>query len=216
MNSYSEQTRLDGIMAKFKDVAAKAHHLYGVNLSNAPVSFSLRGRVAGWATCKICAGEKQVGFRFNRDLIMGKHYEDMLNSTIPHELAHGVCFLRPELGSDHDSGWKRVCISLGGTGDTKHNFEVQYVGGSFDYITSTGKKVTISKHRHTKIQTGGMAYRFRDGGRINKASKWCHSGETMPDIEPITFVSSTSSTKSREQLLQEAIVAWRKQRQSKW
>lgn len=48
---------------------------------------------------------------------MAKDLDDALKETIPHEIAHLVCFFRPELGRKHDTGWQRVCRQLGGNGN---------------------------------------------------------------------------------------------------
>lgn len=171
-----ESARFEAVRARVAEVAARAKELYGVDLSAAPVSFNLRGRVAGWAGCKICAGQRQVFFRFNRELIAGKHFDDILNETVPHELAHGVTYLRPELGRKHDAGWKRVCMALGGTGKTRHDYDV-VVKGRWDYLTDRGNKVSVSKRYHEMVQQG-QTLRFRKGlGSISQSSPCAPSGQ---------------------------------------
>lgn len=53
--------------------------------------------------------------RLNR-LAIVQNPLDMLEDTIPHEVAHLVCHLRPYLGRGHDNGWRTVCLALGGSG----------------------------------------------------------------------------------------------------
>jgi predicted SprT family Zn-dependent metalloprotease len=173
--------RFEAVRKRVEEVAAKAKDLYGVDLSKAAVSFNLRGRVAGWAGCKICAGHREVYFRFNRELISGKHFEDILEETVPHELAHGVCYLRPELGRKHDGGWRRVCLALGGNGQTRHDYEV-VVKGRWDYITNLGHKVSITTRHHNHVQMGGILRFKRGKGTIDRYSRFAPSGQPIPAV----------------------------------
>ncbi len=175
--------RFDAMRDKVKQVAELANKLYGVDLSKAPVSFNLKGRVAGWAGCKICEGRKQVSFRFNCELIESDHFEDMMNNTIPHELAHGVCYLRPELGRKHDRGWQAVCLALGGDGKRTHNYDV-VVKGRWDYLTDLGNKVSVTKRYHAAVQAG-LTLRFKKGlGSITKDSPHAPSGQLKVTQKP--------------------------------
>lgn len=183
MQSMKSMNRFDAMRNKVQEVAELAKKLYGVDLSKAPVSFNLKGRVAGWAGCKICEGRKQVSFRFNCELIEGNNFNDMMNLTIPHELAHGVCYLRPELGRKHDTGWKRVCVSLGGDGKRTHNYDV-VVKGRWDYLTDRGNKVSVTKKYHAYVQAGGTLTFKRGLGVITKASPCAPSGELKVVAKP--------------------------------
>ena len=181
----SENSRFTAICSKVADVADLAANLYGVDLSQSSVSFKLRGRVAGQASCKICNGRPQVAFKFNCELVMGKHFEDIQNFTVAHELAHGVCFLRPDLGRNHDAGWKKVCLALGGNGNARHDYDV-IIRGRWDYITDRGNKVSVTTRCHNKVQQGYTRLEFRRGlGSINKNSPFAPSGQ------PISAKSNT-------------------------
>ena len=178
-----EQNRFDAIRVRVTEVLEKARLRYGVAL-NPTISFNLTGRVAGWAGCKTCAGQQVYWLKFNSDLIRGEHFNDILNNTISHEIAHLVCFARPELGKNHNRGWKRVCIALGGNGNRTHDFAVTYAHGSWDYISDTGSTLTVSQIRHTKIQKGAE-YRFKHGkGTINRWCRFAETGRAMPATPP--------------------------------
>ena len=41
--------------------------------------------------------------------------KDEIRSIIKHEIAHAICFIT-KCGKKHDTGWKKVCLDLGGTG----------------------------------------------------------------------------------------------------
>jgi predicted SprT family Zn-dependent metalloprotease len=166
------------ITARTQEVLNKAEALYGVKI-NPSIAFNLRGRVAGWAGCKFCFLTRkatQFSLRFNRELITGNHFDDMMNNTVPHEVAHLVCYARPELGRKHDGGWKRVCMALGGNGDRCHNYDV-VVKGRWDYLTDLGNKVSVTKKHHAYVQQGGTL-RFKRGlGMITKSSMCAPSGQ---------------------------------------
>ena len=71
---------------------------------------------------------------FNRSLVLAtcKHLRDL---TIPHEIAHVVGFMKPELEiNGHNSNWVDACIKLGGDGkekaDAKENKQLKRAKGS--------------------------------------------------------------------------------------
>ena len=174
-----ELNRFEAIRNKTAEVLARAGALYSVDLKPT-VGFNLRGRVAGWAGCKHCAGQRVYTLRFNRDLIAGDHFEDIRDNTVAHEIAHLVCYARPELGKNHDGGWRRVCLALGGNGNPHHDYEVTYAAGGFTYRTTVGYEITVSKIRHTKIQNG-HTYSIRGGhGQLTRTCQWVPAGRQFP------------------------------------
>lgn len=176
MDRYAEITR------KTQEVLARAEKLYGVKITPS-IAFNLRGRVAGWAGCRFCRVTRQATqftLRFNRDLINGKHFEDMRDETVPHEVAHLVCYARPDLGRKHDAGWRRVCIALGGNGNTRHDYDVVPVGGGFTYRATCGREITVSALIHRKIQMGQERILKRTRGRINRDCAWAPHGQPLP------------------------------------
>ena len=178
--------RFKAMTERTHQVLAKAEALYGVKT----IAFNLRGRVAGWAGCKFCALTRQAkdfSLRFNSEIIQGDHFEDMINFTIPHEIAHLLCYARPELGRKHDAGWKRVCIALGGNGSRTHNYDV-VVRGRWDYLTDLGNKVSVTKKYHAYVQAGGTLTFKRGLGQIHKASVHAPSGELKVTPKPDNIV----------------------------
>lgn len=177
--------RFKAIQERAQLIFQKAKELYGVDISSTRIDFDLRGRVGGWASAKRnpFTGEvSDLRIRLNRDMILGNDFDHMINDTLPHELAHIVCYERPELGRNHDNGWRRVCIALGGNGQRTHSMEVTYAqGGTFDYITTTGAKITVGGKMHKKIQMGWQ-YRIKaraGGGMLTSACQWSQRGVGM-------------------------------------
>lgn len=155
-------TPIEQVRAKCQQVIEAGARLYGVDLKKVIISFDLKGGVAGWAQLK--HGVYKV--KFNHDMLTRGDPEvlrDMVEDTVPHEFAHIVCYMRRELGRNHDDGWRRVCIGLGGTGGRTHDNEVVYGRGTtYEYTTNRGHKVRLNDRRHSHIQSGGTL-RYRKG-----------------------------------------------------
>jgi SprT protein len=127
------QTR---VLAKCKEVFARAMELYGTDLSKVAISFDLRGRVGGWASAK--GTPRRYAMRFNHDMLL-REEKEMIDEVVPHEIAHIVCFMKPQLGRNHDYGWAHVCRQLGGTGNRTHDMPVVYGNGvTYEYTTTRG------------------------------------------------------------------------------
>ena len=189
------QERYEAIRNRTQEVLALAQRLYGVDIEPT-VSFNLTGRVAGWAGCKHCAGRRVYTLRYNQQMIAGNHFEDIRDETVPHEIAHVVCYARPELGRRHDAGWRRVCLALGGNGKTRHDYDVVLAGG-WDYITDVGNKVTIGARHHARVQAGEVL-RFRKGrGSISRTSPHARSGQPiqMPGAVPVQRPPASPATR---------------------
>lgn len=101
-------------------------------------------------------------------LAVAQNVEDYLAETVPHEVAHLVCFARPHLGQRHDDGWRRICKALGGRADVKYKNEydlrqrkrIHYV-----YATPKAGRFEVSDVRHARIQEGTM-YLTRANERV--------------------------------------------------
>lgn len=137
---------------------------YGLDLSHVHIRFDLKGAAAGMAGYK----GKTFYLRFNTTMIQHEGLDHILNETVPHEVAHIVCFVNPRLGSNHDNGWKRVCIDLGGSGKRCHSEQVIYAKGkTYEYTCTQGTTISMSEQRHRKIQQGA-SYTLKKGGSINR------------------------------------------------
>lgn len=175
--------RVNQIRQRCAEIFQQARIRYGVKLENVQIRFDLRGRVAGMAGYNIVLGQRCYFLRFNVDMIAKDSFKHIFENTVPHEIAHLVCYENPQLGRNHNPGWRRVCQQLGGTGERCHREEVSYAKGStYYYTTSNGKTVALSQIRHNKIQRG-MVYRFKYGwGHVDRHCKW---SLTNPDQQAI-------------------------------
>lgn len=175
------QNRFTDIANRCREVVADANRIFGTKL-NPQISFDLRGRSAGlanWQRINSPSGHvliKEI-IKFNRDMILGNGYQHVITNTVPHEVAHLVCVARPELGRNHNHGWKRVCVTLGGNGKRCHSEEVEYAHGTYVYIATCGMRVTLSKIIHRRIQAGQVRLISKTGGRLNRMCAWAPLGQ---------------------------------------
>jgi SprT protein len=162
------------IIAKCNTVFEKAKELYGLDLSVCTIRFDLKGRVGGTAGARgsSLAGTRSYHMRFNADMVQRDTVE-MVDETVPHEIAHIVCFMNPKLGSNHDAGWARVCRQLGGNGSRLHEMPVIYGrGNTYEYITSNRSTVRIGEKHHKEVQRGRTLSFKRNKGCITNASEY--------------------------------------------
>lgn len=198
--------RINQVRQRCAEVFGNARRIYGVSLQNVQIRFDLRGRTAGMAGYKTVMGQRRLYLRFNVDLIANDGFKHIFEDTVPHEIAHLVCYENPSLGSNHDNGWRRVCRQLGGSGERCHQEEVTYANGhTYEYVTSNGKTVLFSQIRHRKIQKGTV-YRFKNGwGHVDSNSKWKILNRSSNRIQQKTTVpaeqNSIGSTDSVESII---------------
>ena len=210
------QTPQQQVIQKCNEVVAKAKELYGVDLSVVRIGFNLKGRVAGWAAMKgRIGGPVSYSVRFNYDMLARgceDTLRDMLEDTVPHELAHIVCFMKPSLGKNHDEGWKRVCEALGGTRARTHKLEVVFgKGTTYEYTTDAGNKVRVNERRHAYIQGGGVLTYKKGLGKVMRGCAYSivgHQGRTLQapivkqaDHNPVAPVQRITITGTGSELL---------------
>ena len=160
------QVQVQQILERCQQVIAKARELYGLDMSGVQIRFDLRGRSAGQAYRK----NGMYGVRFNRDMLMREAFEHVLNNTVPHEFAHIACFMNPNLGCNHNSGWEKVCCALGGSGATRHQEDVVYgKGTTYEYVTDRGHKVRMGDRHHRHVQNGGTLRYRRGFGNVTQS-----------------------------------------------
>lgn len=157
------------VIARCKEVMERAKAVYGLDLTGMQISFDLRGRAAGYAH-----GERYRGVgtdykvRFNRDMMMRDELKNIIDEVVPHEIAHIVCYMNPALGRNHNPGWKRVCLALGGTGSRTHSLPVVYgKGNTYEYTTDKGHTIRLTERKHKAVQGGQTLRVTKNRGAIN-------------------------------------------------
>lgn len=156
--------QMEKYQAKLDELKALCHQRYGKPLPPIELKLDLKGRSGGIAVCG-----SSYKIRLNPQIAE----QNLLNEILPHELAH-IAAHYYRLGKNHDQGWRACCIELGGTGERCHTYNVapSRTQKRYQYTTSTNNDVVITATRHNKIQEKGMIYKYKDGGLINKHSKW--------------------------------------------
>jgi predicted SprT family Zn-dependent metalloprotease len=169
------QERISQVQARIRTLKTQWQAQTGQKLPDIQVRFDLRGRVAGWAGHR---GGRYF-MRFNTDMMQNAGWLHVLNNTVPHELAHVICFVQGT-DSGHGGVWARTCRALGGNGERCHSEQVTYAKGrTYVYTTSTGRTIHLSSIKHGKIQQGAT-YTGRNGlGRIDRSCAYSVLGQTV-------------------------------------
>jgi predicted SprT family Zn-dependent metalloprotease len=202
------------VETRVRELIALANKKYNILLPKIEVRFDLQGRVAGWA----CGGSRFY-LRINTDMMQNSSWDHIYNDTVPHEVAHLVCF-HTNWDRGHGRYWRMVCKDLGGTGKRCHNESVTYAKGkTYHYTTSTGVVVSLSETRHKRVQQGNL-YRYKDGGVITRESAYTTEQPQMVSSVPQTktdgSAGKTNAERVREQIRfakmnghsQETVIKW--------
>jgi SprT protein len=161
------QSQINQVLQRCKEVFKEAQARYGVDLSATEIRFDLRGRAAGMAGMRF----GHTVLRFNRDMLGREAFDHLLNNTVPHEIAHLVCFVKPSLGRNHDAGWARVCRALGGNGETCHSEKVVLGKGyTYEYVSTRGHVVRLGQRHHDYLLSGRSLELRRGLGTITNSS----------------------------------------------
>jgi SprT protein len=168
------QQQIEQIRAKVQQCIKLAEDKFGITMPKVDVRFDLTGRAAGMAGMRY--GHFYLRFNRTHMALGGKTWEHLLNDTVPHEVAHTVCQAFPKFGRNHDAGWRRVCIALGGNGSRCYgeNDAPEAVAQQrpWVYITTTGHEVRVTKVIHSKIQQGA-GYIMKGGkGKLNNQCQY--------------------------------------------
>ncbi len=160
------------IQLRVNEVLDLARKKFGVKLQVKPTSYKLKGRAAAQAMCQYHTGSKRWVFelRINREAYHMRP-EEMLQSTIPHEIAHMVCH---ENGTDkgHGAIWQRTDIALGGDGSRTHDMKLTPIRKrkQFVYVNEDGDEVVFRQGRHSNLQLGKhLYYQTKSGKRWTKS-----------------------------------------------
>lgn len=158
------------IRAQVAACVAQAEHKLGIKLPEINIRFDLTGRAAGMAGKRY--GTFYLRFNTAHMAMGGNTWLHLLNNTVPHEVAHTVCQAFPQYGSNHDAGWKRVCVMLGGNGQRCYSAEDAPEAVAqlrpWVYMTTLGHQVRVTKIIHTKIQRGTSYLTKGNRGGLNR------------------------------------------------
>ena len=153
------------IITKVNEVLAKAKELHAFNPKNLTIRYTTKGKAAGMASVERHTGNHVLTFSLEA---LQKHPNHLLNDTVPHEIAHLVCYVNPRLGRNHNPGWKRVCRQLGGNGERCHTLTLTpaKVMRKYKYVASCGTEVEVGAKHHKQILRGNTLTLRNTGGKI--------------------------------------------------
>ena len=154
-------------IAKVHEVMQKANEMYNIDIK-LDVQVNIRGsRIAG------CAERKLGVYRVRLNpLFCQQQPEDMMNDTIPHEIAHIVCFAL-KCDDGHGPKWKKIAKSLGSTGQRTCDLKIIDPKKTYYYVVfANGAKVDIGQVRYNQVMAGKKTYTHKVHGKINKDCKF--------------------------------------------
>ena len=204
-------------------ILEKAIDLYDVpDLSGTIVKFDIRSyRFVGHAGVRRRHGGDRYTLRLNPKAVV-ENFDDMLNDTIPHEIAHLVNYANPSTGHKHNNGWKRVCLALGGNGQRLCSKNSVYDLGQptaderkiahdarrpYVYTDSNGIERRLTKQRHNKLQRplGGYALTWRDGAKVDENSPWRF--DRIPTVKQVAPKTRKQQARTRKGQMTKAQIA---------
>lgn len=209
---YRESNKMNqAIFTKFKkDVRTciiNANEVFGTTIdpNSVDVRFDIKGKAAGQA---IRRGSK-LTLRFNPEAIINFNHDTTTN-TIPHEVAHLVCFVKPSLGRNHDRGWKAVCRRLGGDDSRTHEMELTNGRDVYRYEYNVNGTIVLAGPKHHKriqaVEASMSTFSIkRTGERLNRDhyvralvnGKPVETVNNSVESTPIQRAASNPSTHSR-------------------
>ena len=149
------------VVAVANDYLRRASVLYGCRFAQLPIQFDLRGRSSGMY--KVSAGDRQI--RYNPH-IFSKYFDDCLQTTVPHEVAHyvtdvmyGLHRIRP-----HGAEWRAVMLDFGVAPRVTADFDLDGIPQrrqTRHRYHCACASVQISARRHNAIRRGQSRYLCR-------------------------------------------------------
>ncbi|QHJ78905.1 MAG: hypothetical protein [Caudoviricetes sp.] len=172
---------------------AKANAMYNLDM-NPVIDLKMRGSAGGQAVRK--AGVLYI--RLNAQAIR-EYPEHIINDTIPHEIAHLVCYMLPRLGRNHDAGWKRVAQSLGCSGDRCHTMDIG-LSTQYTMISTSGVAVKLSKRILNKILKGQKRTLRSDASLLTKDCVYFRTPKDAPSAVTATEQKAAQAPKAVEKV----------------
>lgn len=161
-------------ITQVRECQANARQLFpGFKLTNEelPIVFVWSGRVAGMAK-----RQKNVyNLEFNIEAIH-RNRTEMVDNTIPHEIAHIVDMYLHGVKSSHGPRWQSIIQALGGSPQRTHDIPLTKARRSRKYLyeASCGTTVEVGPRHHKAVQTGGKLVVKKTGGKVTSS---CFTGK---------------------------------------
>lgn len=110
-NSHNLEQKINDCIAKLAEKRTVQRYTWDFVEVRMSSRFRIRaGQVKFWRL------KNRMLVEFSEVLFAGMTEQEKYD-VVAHELAHVVCFRNPEMGDNHDAGWKAVCRDMGGDGE---------------------------------------------------------------------------------------------------
>lgn len=149
------------VMTATHQCLAKAAEIMQREFVIIPVEFDLTGRAAGM----YCVKNKRRWIRYN-PYLFAKYFDDNINETVPHEVAHyvidqvyGHARVKP-----HGQQWRELMLSLGVNPQRTCDYDMQGIPQRQQHYHTYICQCTshqLTSRRHNKIIREGARYHCR-------------------------------------------------------
>lgn len=143
----------------------RASELCGFQQADVTISFDLRGRAAGMYRVKKKLFHQDRTIRYN-PTIFSMYFDDNLENTVPHEVAHYACDIIYGLGTikPHGEEWKRVMQALGADPKVTADYDISGIQQrkltTYPYRCDCGVQ-QLSSIRHNRVVRKKYRYQCR-------------------------------------------------------
>ena len=140
----------------------QAISLFKIKDAAVDITFNLKGRAAGMYRIKRKIFSHQREIRYN-PYIFSKYFDDNLNTTVPHEVAHYVSDILYGLKNikPHGREWKEIMCAFGADASVTADYDLTGIPqkklSSFTYQCDCGDR-QLSSIRHNKIRKRQYQY----------------------------------------------------------
>lgn len=157
----SQQQRVCALTAEFVN---RANTFFHCNYSVPKISFDLTGRAAGMFRVKNALEE----IRYN-PYTFAKYFDDNLATTVPHEVAHYICYKNylPKRVPPHGKEWQQLMNVFGVKAERTCNYDLSGVPTRQHKRHPYGCSCTqyeFTTRRHNQVINGKGYYQCRKCG----------------------------------------------------
>jgi SprT protein len=140
----------------------RACKIFGIKQQPVDISFDLKGRAAGMYRVKKKLLLTKREIRYN-PFIFSKYFEDNLENTVPHEVAHYACDALYGMNNikPHGTEWKQVMQALDADPKVTASYDLTDMPlrkmKTFSYRCSCGEQ-RLSSIRHNRVMKHNYQY----------------------------------------------------------
>jgi len=138
-----------------------ARQIWNRKFSTISVHFDLRGKTSGMYVVQGNLTGKTQKIRFN-PAIFARHFDDSCATTIPHEVAHHICYeLHGRRARPHGKEWRTIMQAFDVPAEATCKLDLSDIPHKrfrrFDYVCGCSDH-QLTSIRHNRIQRGQSRY----------------------------------------------------------